>query len=231
MVVQIDMEKVYNHVHWNFVEDILFKMGFGRTWCNWIKVCMSSATFSIMINGYPEGFFKSSRGIKQGDPLSPFIFNVVMRALCKLVLKAEGLNLIQGCQIGPSSPMISLIQYVDNTLFFVQVVEDHIRTLRGLLIFEAISGLKVNLHKSKLIGVGSASNIDTLASLLECQTNHFPCSCLGLPLGAKYSSSMLWKPVVERVKLSSWKGKYLSKGKKTILIKSVLSSIPLYFLS
>lgn len=81
------MEKAYDHVHWNFVNDILLKMGFDRIWCNWIKVCMSQASFSIMINGYPKGFFSSSRCIRQGDLLSPFIFNVVMEALCRLVLK------------------------------------------------------------------------------------------------------------------------------------------------
>lgn len=117
VVVQIDMEKAYDHVHWNFVEDILLKMGFGRTWCNWIKVCLSSVTFSVMINGYPEGFFSNSRGIRQGDLLLPVIFNVIMEALCRLVLKAESLSLIQGCRVSPDGPLISLIQYADDTLF------------------------------------------------------------------------------------------------------------------
>lgn len=105
-----------------------------------------------------------------------------------------------------------------------------------LLIFEADLGLKVNLKKSKLIWVGNVSNLLELAAMLGCEMEEFLITYLGLPLGARYKVKSIWDPLIpfiERVerRLSSWKGKYLSKGGKFTLVQSVLSSFPVYFLS
>ena len=76
--LRVDIEKAYDHVNWNFLLLVLQKMGFGEKWIGWIKWCMSTAKFSILVNGIPIGIFQSTRGLRQGGPLSPYLFVIVI---------------------------------------------------------------------------------------------------------------------------------------------------------
>ena len=71
VLCKLDIEKAYDQINWNCIFKVLQKMGFGATWVDWIKRCITATSFSVMINGSPEGFFKNTRGLRQGDPLSP----------------------------------------------------------------------------------------------------------------------------------------------------------------
>ncbi|CAN4114614.1 unnamed protein product [Withania somnifera] len=74
ILCKLDIEKAYDHVNWSFLLKILGDMGFGRKWINWIKFCISSVKFSLIINGNSKSFFQSQRGLRHGDPLSPSLF-------------------------------------------------------------------------------------------------------------------------------------------------------------
>ncbi|KAI5349821.1 hypothetical protein L3X38_002710 [Prunus dulcis] len=76
MVFKIDLEKAYDHVEWRFVNEVLIRKGFGDRWRSWIRGCLETANFSMMINGRPRGKFRASRGLRQGDPFSPFLFTL-----------------------------------------------------------------------------------------------------------------------------------------------------------
>jgi hypothetical protein len=104
VVCKLDMEKAYDHVDWNFLLYLLKRCGFGERWCTWIKHCISTARFSVLINGSPAGFFGSSRGVRQGDPLSPFLFVLVMEAFSRMISAMYSRGLISGFSVGIREP-------------------------------------------------------------------------------------------------------------------------------
>ena len=88
ILCKLDIEKAYNHVDWLFLLAVLENMGFGERWCRWIKWCLSTIRLSVMVNGSSTGFFHSSRGLRQGDPLSPYLFVVVMETFSCMLKRA-----------------------------------------------------------------------------------------------------------------------------------------------
>jgi hypothetical protein len=96
VLCKLDMEKAYDHVNWNFLLYLLRRCGFGERWCMWIKQCILTARFSVLINGSPVVYFGSSRGVRQGDPLSPFLFVLVMEAFSRMIGAITSRGLISG---------------------------------------------------------------------------------------------------------------------------------------
>ncbi|XP_034707082.1 uncharacterized protein LOC117930550 [Vitis riparia] len=90
VLCKLDLEKAYDHINWNFLLFVVQSMGFGEKWTGWISWCISTASFSVLVNGTPEGYFNSSKGLRQGDPLSLYLFVIGMEALSRLILRAVG---------------------------------------------------------------------------------------------------------------------------------------------
>ena len=237
IVCKLDIEKAYDHLSWEFLIQVLEKMGFGKRWVSWVKWCISTASFSILVNGSPAGFFQNSRGLRQGDPLSPYLFVIGMEALSRLLNRAVDGNFLSGSQIvgrdGVGS-VISHLLYADDTLLFCGASKDQLKYLSWILMwFEAMSGLRINLNKSEILPVGSVDNVQDLAVELGCGIGSLPSSYLGLPLGANHKALGVWDTVEDRFRkrLTSWKSQYISKGGRLTLIQSTLSSLPIYCLS
>ncbi|KAJ9686325.1 hypothetical protein PVL29_015292 [Vitis rotundifolia] len=237
LICKLDIEKAYDSINWQFLMRVLQKMGFGPKWMSWMWSCISTAKFSILVNGVPVGFFSSSKGLRQGDPLSPYLFVMGMEVLSVLIRRAVEGGFISGCNIrrgsGPAAN-ISHLLFADDTIVFCEVKKDYLIYLSWILMwFEAASGLRINLVKSEVILVGEVEDVAGLAVELGCKVGQLPSVYLGLPLGAPNKSSSMWDGVEERVrwKLALWKRPYISKGGRITLIKSTLASMLLYHLS
>ena len=123
LVCKLDIEKAYDSISWEFLYKVLDKMGFGSRWLSWMKWCISTASFSVLINGSPAGFFQSSRGLRQGDPLSPYLFVIGMEALSCLINRAVDGNYLSGIRVangGGEDLSISHLLYADDTLIFCE---------------------------------------------------------------------------------------------------------------
>lgn len=107
-----------------------------------------------MLNGTSKGFFESSRGIRQGDPLSPFLFTLVADALSELMAKAKSRGIIEGFAIGNIGFAINHLQFTDDTMCFLKAKDSQVCVLKDILrIFEIISGFKINMSKTKIAGI------------------------------------------------------------------------------
>ncbi|XP_075091548.1 uncharacterized protein LOC142171749 [Nicotiana tabacum] len=212
-------------------------MGFGRKWVNWIRFCISTVKFSILINGAPEGFFPSERGLRQRDPLSPFLFILPMEGLNNMLRIAQGNGWVKGFNVARNQIdrlEVTHLQYADDTLIFCDADVTEVKYLRVILIiFEAISRLHINWRKSQIFTVNEVSNIQLLAGILGGEIGFIPTIYLGMSLGAKSKSKDMWNGVLKKYekKLARWKSNYISLGGRLVLINSVLDALPTYMLS
>ena len=235
MVFKIDFEKAYDNVRWGFLDFVLQRKNFGSKWRSWIKGCLSSVSYSVIINGRPRGKFRGSKGLRQGDPLSPFLFMLVADGLSRLMEKATEVGFVKGCKVGKDNILISHLQFADDTIFFIDSEGPSFNNMMTLLgLFCEASGLKINMAKSILLGLGVSDQVITSrAEMVGCEVGTWPISYLGMPLGGNPCSRSFWEPVISKVakRLDGWKKAFLSKGGRLTLIESVLSAIPTYFLS
>ena len=193
ILCKLDIEKAYDRITWNFILKVLKKMSFGDTWVSWIEWCISTATFSVLVNGSPAGFFGSSRGLRQGDPLLPYLFVLGMEALSLMIDKAAEGGFISGYMFkgrDNTVKQITHLLFADDTLVFCKDTEDQMTHLYWILAwFEALSGLNINLEKSSLLPVGRVEDVAGLAFELGCKIGSLPTEYLGLPLGAKHKEA------------------------------------------
>ena len=235
LVFKIDFEKAYDNVTWDFLDFVLQRKNFGCKWRSWIRGCLLSVSFSVVINGRPRDKFKGFKGLRQGDHFSHFLFTLVADGLSRLVEKATKVGFVKGCKVGRDNVLISHLQFADDTLFFVEPEESSFRNLLLLVrLFGAVSGLKINMTKSLLLGMGVDDVfISSLTKLVGCEVGAWPTTYLGLPLGGNPCLRSFWESVITKVakRLDRWKRAFLSKGGRLTLIESVLSTILTYFLS
>ncbi|RVW27814.1 putative mitochondrial protein [Vitis vinifera] len=197
-------------------------MGFADKWAAWIRWCISTTSFSVLVNGTPSGFFHSSRGWRQGDPLSPYLFVIGMEALCTLINKAVSGGFLSGCRIRGrvgDEVQITHLLFANDTLVFCEATTEQMSSLCWILMwFKAISGLKINLDKRKIFPVGRADNVEELALELGYKVGALPSYYLGLPLGTAYNLVVVWDGVEERFRRRGGLGvRCLSKLNRALL--------------
>ena len=113
VVFKIDFEKAYDHVEWGFLDHVLQRKRFSQKWRSWMRDCLSSSSFAILVNGNAKGWVKASRSLRQGDPLSPFLF-LVADVLSRLMIRAEETGITEGFFVGRDRTRVSLLQFADS---------------------------------------------------------------------------------------------------------------------
>jgi len=175
------------------------------------------------------------RGLRQGDPLSPFLFVIMSEVLNKMLQEVVSLQLLRGVSVDSKGIQITHLQFADDTLIFCEAEEQYLMRIKGILLsFQAFPGLVVNYHKSGLIAIRKVDAWgQNVANLLGLHIITAAMIYLGIPLGANMGKVASWQCSVDKIqkKLSSWKSSCLSRAGRLILIKLVLNCRPIYYLS
>jgi len=151
MAVKTDMSKAYDRLEWDFIQLVLQAMGFHPKWINWIMQCITTVSYSFLLNGAAQGSVTPQRGIRQGDPLSPYLFIICSEVLSGLCLKAQQDGSLPGIRVSKGSPMINYLLFADDTMFFCRSDAKSCKALMTILQkYEAASGQMINKTKSAI---------------------------------------------------------------------------------
>lgn len=233
MALKLDISKAYDRVEWEFLELVMQRMGFDQKWIHLTMKCVRSVTYSILINGRIHGMIHPSRGLRQGDPLSPYLFLLCTEGLSSLLKKNLVEGSLHGIKIDLRGPEVSHLFFADDNLLFTQATMEACQSLISCFtMYENASGQKINLAKS---GITFSPNTTTtlregIQRCLNLQEAHPHDKYLGLPTFVGKSKATLFESIKARVwkKLQGWKGKLLSRAGKEVLIKAVAQAIPTY---
>ncbi|KAJ9535818.1 hypothetical protein OSB04_un001029 [Centaurea solstitialis] len=230
---KIDLRKAYDTVDWTFLLHMLEGFGFHPVLRRWIEE-MLTTSFSIALNGESIGFFKGARGLRQGDPISPYLFTLIMEGfsmiLRQCIDQATNFQYHQGCE----DLHITHLCFADDLFVFTAANAESVEVLKTALdMFRVRSGLEPNLAKSEVF----FSNVplddrQVILNLLPLATGSFPIRYLGVPLSSTCLRVGDFAPLVTKVKgrIRDWKSKFLSFAGRKQLISSVLQSMQLYWM-
>lgn len=149
------MSKAYDHVEWSFVQAILVKMGFSAKFVAMVMQYISIVTYSVLINGILGNVIKLTRGLKQGDPLSPFLFVIISEALSSLLSTAKERKDISSLNVSRRSPTITHWFFADDSMIFWRTHTQELLNLQSLFAkYECASSQKINYEKSSILSIG-----------------------------------------------------------------------------
>ncbi|XP_022002776.1 uncharacterized protein LOC110900170 [Helianthus annuus] len=232
---KVDIQKAYDTVDWAFLKNILVGFGFHSSMVHWIMVCVSTTTFSVCINGDVHGFFKGKRGLRQGDPISPYLFTLVMEILTAILQQTVRIDSSFKFHNKCERQQIINLCFADDLFIFARGEIVSARCImKALNSFSKMSGLAPNVQKSTVFFSNVPSFVKTATlNIMSFIEGSLPVRYLGVPL---ISSKLLYKDcqvLVEKLekRIMHWRNKFLSFAGRLQLITSVLSSLHVYWSS
>jgi len=233
-LAKVDIRKAYDTVCWKFIRDILAGLGFPTTFINWIMECISSTSFSLLINGNLCGFFKGKRGLRQGDPLSPFLFVLCLEYFSRslrLVTDNSDFNFHPRC----GHLRITHLAFADDLLLLARGDIPSVKTIVDCLSdFGAVSGLKVNEIKSHMYCAGIVDqDVEAIRRLSMFSGGCMPFRYLGVPIAAAKLKVNHYSPLLHKIAgyIKAWKSVALSYAGRAELIKSILQGVECFWLT
>ncbi|KAL2243600.1 UNVERIFIED_CONTAM: hypothetical protein Sindi_0478000 [Sesamum indicum] len=234
VIFKLDMAKAYDRVNWEFLFQVLRLKGFPQHWINLVANAVSNCWFSVLVNGEHAGFFHSTRGLRQGDPLSPALFVLAADYL------SQGLNTLFVAHPtmyyqSPGRVRVSHLAYADDMMIFTNICRQHMELLRDFLhAYERVSGQRINSAKSSFILSRQVplSQLQEVQYVMGYQLKYLPVTYLGVPLYKGNRKACLFDSLISRIRdmLQGWAMTNLSHGGRLALIRSVLQAMPLHLL-
>ena len=233
LALKLDVSKAYDRVEWAFLKGIMTKLGFPEVRIERVMCCVSTPSFSIRINGKSYGHIILSRGLRQGDPLSPYLFLLCAKGFSSLLARVEAENRLHGVSICRRAPSISHLLFANDSLLFCRATQDKVQEIVDILqLFAKASGQLINFEKSLIYFSNNINGRQRDWIKTKLNVKEVDCfkSYLGLPTlvgRSKYQAFAFLKDKVWK-KLQGWKGIMLSKAGKEVLIKVVAQSLSTY---
>uniref|UniRef100_A0A803QJD1 Reverse transcriptase domain-containing protein n=1 Tax=Cannabis sativa TaxID=3483 RepID=A0A803QJD1_CANSA len=236
MALKLDMSKAYDRVGWTFLEAMLVRMGFNNHFVSLIMSCLTTVTYNVTYGGKVMGPINPGRGIRQGDPLSPYLFLVCAEGLSSLLKHYERKNWLMGCQVARGAPRVSHMLFADDSYVYCKANEIEAgRVLQLLQVYQRASGQQVNNAKSSVFFNKNTTDVIRhrmceVLGMMEALENSF---YLGLPCTMGRNKNAILGFLKEKMqkKIFSWESRFLSKAGKEVLIKSVAQALPSYAMS
>lgn len=234
--IKLDMSKAYDRVEWCFLEKIMKKMGFADRWVDLIMKCVTTASYRIKVNGEYSYQFKPQRGLRQGDPLSPYLFILCAEGLSALLKRAEANREIEGIRVCPGAPHVSHLFFADDTSVLLKASISGARCLQQILhLYEEVSGQVINKDKTSVVFSPNIKVQVQKQMLSALGISHIASSekYLGLPVYIGKSKKKMFEYIKQKVwlRIQGWQEKLLSRAGKEIMIKAVAQAIPTYAMS
>ncbi|XP_038695403.1 uncharacterized protein LOC119992679 [Tripterygium wilfordii] len=233
MAVKLDMSKAYDRVEWHFVQEIMVRLGFSDEWQKWIMQCISSVTYRVLVNGSSTDLIIPTRGIRQGDPLSPLLFVLCTEALSSNLNAAHAAHTFRGFPFGRGRLRVSHLLFADDSLIFCRVKDEDWECIFSILTeYGRVSGQMINYSKTSIFFSRFASplqKVRMISMIGAVEAKNYD-RYLGLPaiVGRSRKSAFLYILDKMRKKVMGWSHRNLSKAGKEVFIKSVLQAIPTY---
>jgi len=191
----------------------------------------------VKINGEYSNYFRPRRGLRQGDPLSPYLFILCPdEGLSALLRQAEARKDIEGIRVCPRAVCVSHLFFADDTLILIKAIESSARALQKILeLYEEVSGQMINKDKTCIMFSPNTTQQTQLLGLIELKITKLASNekYLGLPVYIGKSNKRMFEYIKGKVwtQIQGWQEKLLSKAGKEIMIKIVAQTIPTYAMS
>ena len=234
--LKIDVAKAYDRLEWRFIETMLIMLGFPQVWIQRVMQCVKSVSYSFLRDGKIFGDVRPQRGIRQGDPISPYLYILCAEGLTGLMRIYEDSGLIHGCKVARGAPGISHLLFADDCYFFFRATHTEGKCIRDILTkYELLSGQLVNYGKSDIVFSPNTSVVDRgkVCDCLGVKEVSKPGKYLGMPMCVGKGKKDVFGFISDRVqhKLQAWCNKELSKAGKLTLLKSSAQTMPTFWMS
>ncbi|KAA3478112.1 reverse transcriptase [Gossypium australe] len=231
--LKLDMSKAYDRVEWDFLAGMMTALGFHNDWIVLIMRCVCSVSYSVSLNGLNSDWFSPSRGLRQGDPLSPYLFLICAEGFATLLEDVKQRGLMEGAPIGRGRISINHLFFADDCILFGDASLEGARTVHKVINeYERNAGQRVNYDKSLIFfGANVGNKIkEEITTLLGVRMAPSPEKYLGLPMMVGRRKMWAFNTFIDRFRkrVEGWSLRYLSMGGKEVFIKSVLQATPIY---